>query len=90
MCERRVGGYRFAHFGVVCLVLFVLRFVFCVSTAKRLRPTAQGCRFGYPGFPQCERFNRNAVASNATHGRFPITDATRSGLKIFFRVLTQG
>ena len=31
--------------------------------------------------------NRNAVASNATLGRFPIPDATHSGLKIIFESL---
>ena len=32
-------------------------------TAKRLRPTAQGCRFGYPGNAKGKISNRKAVAS---------------------------
>ena len=40
-------------------------------TATRYRLTAQGCRFGYPGFTGLPKFNRDAVAS---------TVATLSGL----------
>jgi hypothetical protein len=37
-----------------------------VANPKQLRPTAQGCRFGYPGFTnENDFFNRNAVASSS-------------------------
>ncbi len=35
-----------------------------LSTAKRLRPPAQGCRFGYPGKPNSIRHNPDGVATN--------------------------
>jgi len=33
------------------------------QTATRFRPTAQGCRFGYPGLTRFVECNRNAVAA---------------------------
>ena len=39
------------------------------STATRLLPPAQGCRFGYPGKRKRMAVNRKAVAANASEKR---------------------